>query len=187
MAQGETLSLKERARRIKAIVLDVDGVLTDGRLFFSADGEVLKAFHVLDGMGLALSREAGLETAIITGRSSQIVQRRSDELKIGHLYQGVSDKVTALTNLLEEAKLSIEEICYVGDDINDLPLLLSVGLACTVPNGAAEAKEAAHFITQRQGGEGAVREIIEMILKAQSKWDSLINRYKQPGCNGLCQ
>lgn len=167
------------AKKIRLIIFDVDGVLTGGHIIFGQSGEELKAFHCQDGMGISLAHRAGLKTAIITGRDSQIVRRRGDELKIGDIHQGVADKLIALRQLRDKYSLPLDQIAYVGDDINDLPVMLQVGLPCAVANAVPEVKAIASYISTRQGGGGGVRDIIEFILKAQEKWDSIIAEYLQ--------
>lgn len=175
------MSYTERAAAIRLIAFDVDGVLTDGRLFFSATGESCKAFDVRDGMGITLLHKAGLKTAIITARTSQIVSCRGAELQINNICQGVADKASTLQQLMDKYNISRAETAYVGDDINDLPAMLCAGLVCAPANAAAEVKAQAHFISLQYGGRGAVRDIAEMIIKAQGKWDSLIESYRQSG------
>lgn len=165
------------AQQIKLIIFDVDGVLTEGHIIFGQEGEALKAFHCQDGMGISLAHKAGLKTAIITGRESQIVHRRATELKIGDIHQGASDKVIALRELMQKHSLTLEQIAYVGDDINDLPVMVQVGLPCAVANAVPEVKALAKYVSLRQGGNGAVRDIIEYILKAQNAWDEIIAEY----------
>lgn len=164
-------------KQIKLIIFDVDGVLTEGHIIFGQDGEALKAFHCQDGMGISLAHKVGLKTAIITGRESQIVHRRATELSIGDIHQGAADKVAALRQLMQKHSLTMEQIAYVGDDINDLPVMVQVGLPCAVANAVPEVKAVAKYISVRQGGNGAVRDIIEYILKSQNRWDSLIAEY----------
>jgi 3-deoxy-D-manno-octulosonate 8-phosphate phosphatase (KDO 8-P phosphatase) len=156
-----------RARRIRLLVLDVDGVLTDGRLYFSADGEALKVFHVRDGSGLVAMRRAGIEVAIISGRDSAAVTRRAAELGIGHVQQGVADKGVALEALLSELGVGAEETACVGDDTADLPMLRRVGLAIGVADCHAALHEAVHWITPSPGGLGAVRETCDLLLDAR--------------------
>ena len=170
-----------RSQNIKLIVLDVDGVLTNGQIIFGHDGELMKGFHAQDGLGITLAHKVGIRTAIITGRESQIVELRSQELKIGDVYQGAMSKTEALGALMDKYQLTLEEIAYVGDDLNDLPVLLRVGFACAVANAVFEVKEHAHFVTQQTGGNGAVREVIEFILKAQDKWEKILGEYLQGG------
>lgn len=168
-----------RGQKIKLIVLDVDGVLTNGQLVFGTQGELMKKFHAQDGLGISLAHNVGLKTAIITGRKSQMVELRSAELRIADVYQGTLSKVEALHELMAKYDLTLEEVAYVGDDLNDLPVLIHVGLACAVANAAPEVKEHAHLVTQKPGGNGAVREVIEYILKSQGKWEGIITGYLQ--------
>lgn len=170
-----------RAKHIKLLILDVDGVLTDGHIIFGRDGELMKNFHSQDGLGITAAHKAGLKTAIITGRESQIVQLRSSELKIMDVYQGAMNKVEALAALLEKYKLNVEEVAYVGDDLIDLPVMVQVGLSCAVANAVEEVKKHAHLVTSHRGGQGAVREVVEFILKSQGKWDDIVNAYIQGG------
>ncbi|SDF72387.1 KdsC family phosphatase [Sporolituus thermophilus] len=170
-----------RAQKVKLLVFDVDGVLTNGQIIFGPDGEAMKVFHAQDGLGISVAHKVGLKTAIITGRETEMVRRRGAELNITDVYQGAMDKVAALNELLAKHGLAADEVGYVGDDLNDLPVMLRVGLACAVANAAAEVKAAAHFVATREGGRGAVREIIEFILKAQGKWERIVLAYRQPG------
>ncbi|BBB91576.1 MAG TPA: HAD hydrolase family protein [Methylomusa anaerophila] len=181
------ISSVQKAQQVKLIIFDVDGVLTTGQIVIGPDGEACKEFNSQDGLGIALAHKAGLKTAIITGRESEIVRRRGDELKIAHIYQGAQDKVTALHDLMQKYSLPLNEIAYVGDDINDLPVMCRVGLPCAVANAAAEVKSVARYVANRQGGRGAVREILEFILKAQGQWDGLIAAYMNPGRFELTQ
>ena len=165
------------AAKIKMVVLDVDGVLTDGSIIFGPDGEACKAFHARDGLGISLAHEAGLKTAIITGRKSRIVLLRGEELKISDIYQGAKNKMIALRELASKHNLSFGEMAYIGDDLNDLPALKSVGLPCAVADACSEVKAAAKLTASKRGGRGAVREIIEYILQAQGLWAGLLNSY----------
>ena len=174
-------------KKVKMIILDVDGVLTAGHIIFSQEGEALKAFHCQDGMGISLAHKAGLKTAIITGRNSEIVRRRGTELKIGDIHQGAMDKVVALRELTEKHSLTLEQIAYVGDDVNDLPVMVQVGMPCAVANAVPEVKAVAKYISDRQGGNGGVRDIIEHILKAQGVWDGIINEYMRSGSFAISQ
>ena len=168
---------KDSAKNIKLLIFDVDGVLTSGQLIFSHSGDALKFFHVQDGLGITAAHKAGLKTAIITGRESEMVRLRGAELNITDVYQGKMNKVAALTELTAKHGLNLNQVAYAGDDLNDLPVMIRVGLACAVANAVPEVKAHAHFITTQQGGQGAVREIIEFILKAQGKWDDIVNSY----------
>lgn len=171
------MDYKARARNIELIVLDVDGVLTGGQLIIGPAGEAMKFFHAHDGMGISLAQQAGLYTAIVTARESQIVAWRGTELKIRDICQGEGDKARAVRNLMVKYDLKPEQVAYVGDDLNDLPAFNQVGLACAVGNAAPEVKDRAHYVAGKDGGQGAVREIMEMILKSQGKWEDLVQSY----------
>jgi 3-deoxy-D-manno-octulosonate 8-phosphate phosphatase (KDO 8-P phosphatase) len=157
----------ERARRIRLLVLDVDGVLTDGRLYISAAGEELKVFHVRDGSGLVAAQRAGIAVAIISGRDSAAVIRRAAELGIRHVRQGVSDKGVELDRLLTELGVAAEDAACVGDDTPDLPLLRRAGLAVAVADAHPTLREAAHWTTHCRGGQGAVREVCDLLLSTR--------------------
>jgi 3-deoxy-D-manno-octulosonate 8-phosphate phosphatase (KDO 8-P phosphatase) len=171
--------LRNRARRVKLLVLDVDGVLTDGTLYFSAAGEELKAFNIRDGLGVKMLRNGGVEVAIITGRSSQAVQRRAENLGISRVQQGVEHKLAAFTELLRELALPPEQAACVGDDLPDLPLLRLCGLAVTVPEAPLYVRAAAHYVTSAGGGRGAVREVCELILQTQGSLEAQIAAYSR--------
>ena len=158
----------ERARRVRLLVLDVDGVLTDGRLFLSATGEEVKVFHVRDGSGLVAVRRAGIEVAIVSGRDSPAVTRRAAELGIRHVHQGVADKGQELDRLLAELGVDAAETACVGDDTPDLPMLRRAGLAIGVSDAHPALLEAAHWITRSPGGRGAVREVCDLLLSARA-------------------
>lgn len=162
------------AAEIAMVVFDVDGVLTDGHIYMGNSGEAMKAFSAQDGMGITLLHKSGIRTAIITGRSSDIVANRAKELKISALWQGCMDKRAAYSQLKDDYGLADNQIAYVGDDLNDLPLMLQVGLPCTLDNGVAEVKAIAKAISDKSGGNGGVREIAEFILKAQGKWNQVV-------------
>ncbi len=169
------------AAKVRLIVFDVDGVLTTGQLVFGREGEELKIFHSQDGLGISAARRAGLKTAIITGRWTTMVELRSAELRIDAVCQGVIDKLGALRELVKRFDLTLEQVAYVGDDLNDLAAMSQAGLPCAVGNAAAEVKAIARYVAERSGGAGAVREILEMILKAQGKWDGVVASYLRPG------
>jgi 3-deoxy-D-manno-octulosonate 8-phosphate phosphatase (KDO 8-P phosphatase) len=161
------LALRASARRLKLMAFDVDGILTDGRLWYGADGEQLKAFHTLDGHGLKMIAAAGIEVALITGRRSDMVLRRAGDLGIRHVIQGREDKAVALAALAAELGLEAGACGYAGDDLPDVPALELAALAFSVPNAHASAKAVADLITEAGGGEGAVREICDFILAAR--------------------
>ncbi|HEX9747205.1 MAG TPA: HAD family hydrolase [Methylomirabilota bacterium] len=159
-----------RASRVRLLVLDVDGVLTDGGLFVSAGGEELKRFHVHDGLALVAARRAGLQIAILSSRASAAVTRRMTELGVGEIHQGVTDKAGALDALRERLGLAVGEVAMMGDDLPDLPAMARAGLALAPANAAAEVRRAAHWVARRRGGDGAVREAVEMLLKSRRAW-----------------
>lgn len=171
------MTLQERASRIKLLLMDCDGVLTDGRIWLFDSGEEQKGFHTRDGLGLELWHRAGLKSGIISGRTSSAVERRARALRISFIFQGVEDKVKAFGETLDQAGVTSAETAYIGDDLNDIPLILQAGLGIAVPDAALEAREHAHYVTKLAGGQGAVREVIELILKAQGRWDDLIAPY----------
>lgn len=152
-------------KKIKLIILDVDGVLTDGRIIYDSQGNEYKIFDVQDGYGIELLRKKGIKVAIVSGRSSSIVEKRAHDLGIEDVYQGVNDKTTVLRELLIKYKFNPKDVCAVGDDILDIGLMKRVGLPVAVDNARPEVKKIAKYITDARGGEGAVREVAEMILK----------------------
>lgn len=162
---------------IKLIVLDVDGVLTDGKLLIGSNGNEYKNFNVKDGMGISLAKHVGIEFAIITGRQSESVRIRAKELGIEHLFQGISDKLEVLNDLIKELKISKAEVCYMGDDLNDLPIIREVGLSYAPSDAIDYVKSTVTKVTTAYGGNGAVREMIENILKEQLNYNDLINEY----------
>lgn len=167
----------ERAARIRLIIFDVDGVMTDGKIMIGNQGELVKSFNAHDGLGIALLRLSGVKTAVITGRTSDIVRLRCGELSIDDVHQGEKDKVRALRVLQEKYQLKFEEIAYVGDDLMDIPVMQRVGFACAVKNAVREVKRTAHFISDYSGGGGGIRQIAELILSAQGKWDAVVASY----------
>ncbi len=171
-------SLHERCAAIEMLVVDVDGVLTDGRIAYSDHGEEIKAFHVRDGAGLKFWLELGKRAGIITGRTSPIVERRARELGVTAVVQGAEDKRAAYDRMLHEHGLERRQVCYIGDDLPDVPLLRRSGLAVAVADACGEAKAAAHHVTQAGGGHGAVREAIEMVLRLQGRWHEVLARYE---------
>jgi len=167
----------ERAKRIKAVVLDIDGVMTDGRIIYSIYGDELKFFDVQDGFGITLLQRAGIKTFIITAKKSRIVGTRARDMKVTKTYQGYHDKLMPFNDMLRRFRLSPGEICFIGDDLIDIPVLKRAGLAVAVPNAVEEVKASAHYVTHKAGGRGAVREICDLIIKAQGKWDLATGKY----------
>lgn len=170
------MDITERAKKIKLLLLDVDGVLTDGKIIIGNYGDEIKNFDVKDGLGVVLLRKAGLRCAIITARNSRIVKIRAGHLGIDKIYEN-HYKIKSLRNIKRRFRVKEEEICFVGDDLIDISILKRVGFAVTVPNAIKETKDVAHYITQNPGGQGAVREVCEIILKAQGKWEKVTKRY----------
>ena len=166
-----------RAQKVKMIILDVDGVLTDGSVCVGADGELFKTFNVRDGLGITLAQKYGIKTAIITGRESKMLAFRARELKINAIYQNKKNKIPAYRELQAEYDLKPEEFAYIGDDLFDLAVMNDVGFPATVADATDEAKSVAILESEIAGGHGAVRQIIEFILKAQGKWQSIVDGY----------
>jgi 3-deoxy-D-manno-octulosonate 8-phosphate phosphatase (KDO 8-P phosphatase) len=166
-----------RASKIKLLILDCDGVLTDGRIYMLPDGDETKSFDVKDGHAIVMLQRAGIKVGIISGRKSSVVRARAKELGIAHLHEMAWVKTESYEKMLAEEGLSDEQICYVGDDVVDIPLLRRVGLAVSVADAVEESKQFSHLVTARAGGRGAVREVIELIMKAQDKWGEAMSRY----------
>ncbi len=164
----------ERASRVKLMIFDVDGVLTDGGLHFTATGDTMKSFNSLDGHGVKLLGEAGIATAIITGRRSEIVAARAREMRIGHLYQGVEDKRAAFAELLAATGVTPDACGYMGDDWPDLAVMLRCGFATAPANAHPEVIARAHWVAEARGGHGAVREVCDAVLRAQHRYDALL-------------
>jgi 3-deoxy-D-manno-octulosonate 8-phosphate phosphatase (KDO 8-P phosphatase) len=187
------LSAKARARKIRLLLFDVDGVLTDGKLFFvpedsqrlaqsspsqSAQGQIeVKGFHAHDGAAISLARLGGLKTGLITNRSSETVALRARDLKLEHVHQGVRNKGACFQEVVDQEGLQPQEAAFLGDDVIDLPAMRAGGLAIAVQNARAEVKQEAHYITPHAGGDGALRDAIEFILKAQGKWKKVVEDY----------
>lgn len=169
---------RKRALPIKMLIMDVDGTLTDGTLLLLPDGEEVKSYHVKDGMGILLAHLAGLETAVITGKTSKSLEGRAEKLGIAELHQGVLDKKRVLDEMLASHRLAAEEVAYIGDDLGDLEVIKSVGLAAAVADAHPLVKQYSHFICRLDGGRGAVREFIEFILEAQKKWGMIEEKVK---------
>jgi len=168
----------EKADRVRMLIVDVDGVLTDGRIIYGSGGLELKAFDAQDGLGLKLARRIGLVTAIVTGRTSEAVERRARELEIGEVRQGASNKLGVYEELLGRYAFSDEAVAYVGDDLEDLPVLRRVGFAVAVANAVLEVKREADYVTLREGGRGAVRELVELILEAKGLRGRLLEPFR---------
>jgi 3-deoxy-D-manno-octulosonate 8-phosphate phosphatase (KDO 8-P phosphatase) len=171
---------KKRALKIRLVLLDVDGVLTDGRITYGGDGKEVKSFDVKDGQGVKFLKKGGIEVGILSSRSSRAVSRRARELGMRLVRQGIKDKGTELAAIAKGKKLSSEEIAFLGDDWADLPVFRRVGLAIAVADSIPELRRAAHFVTGAPGGRGAVREAAEAILKAQGKWAQITEKYFVP-------
>ncbi len=166
-----------RAARVRLMIFDVDGILTDGSLHYGPDGEVVKTFNVLDGHGIKLLQASGVAAAIISARKSDTVARRAADLGILHLRQGVHDKRATFEQLLAQTGIEAAACGFIGDDVIDLPVLLRAGFAASVPNGHPEVRARAHYITQAAGGRGAVRELCDFLLRAQGNYEAALAPY----------
>ena len=173
---SDQTTVENRASRIKLLLMDCDGVLTDGRIWI-VDGDDQKTFNTRDGLGLELLHRAGLSSGVISGRESSALQQRAEALGVLFIYQAVENKVAAFEHILAKAVIKPSEVAYIGDDLNDIPLMRRAELAVAVANATEETKQHAHYVTRAAGGDGAVRETIELILKAQNRWDDLVKRY----------
>src|SRR5437764_7122757 len=170
----EADEVTRRARRIKLLLMDCDGVLTDGRIWLTPDGDEQKSFHARDGQGISVWHRAGFKSGIISGRASSGVERRAHELKMQYVHQFSKNKVIALEEIVADANVSLDECGYIGDDLGDIAVMRRVGLGVAVADAADDTKATAHYVTTRNGGDAAVREVIELILKAQNRWDELV-------------
>lgn len=175
--QEITIDNQARLSQIQLLLLDVDGVLTDGGIIYDAAGGEIKRFCVKDGLGIRLLMAAGLRVGIITGRRSPALTHRLNNLGIDLVFDGTLDKAAALKSIIEQLGLEPPQISFVGDDLPDLPIMKRVGLAVAVSDAAVEVKQAAHFITTARGGDGAVREVCELILKARGLWEGILDRF----------
>jgi 3-deoxy-D-manno-octulosonate 8-phosphate phosphatase (KDO 8-P phosphatase) len=171
---------KARAKKIRLLLLDVDGVLTDGRIVYDERGREVKSFAIKDGQGIRLCQEAGLQVGILSGRKSSAVSFRAQELGMAIVLQKTADKAKALEGIRQKNNLRADQICFMGDDLVDLPVFSRVGLAVAVADGVREVRAKAHYVTRRSGGQGAVRETCELILKAQGKWALVTSKF-MPG------
>lgn len=174
LLNSPSANVLERARRIKLLLMDCDGVLTDGLLWLTEGDDEQKTFHARDGQGISLMHRAGLRTGIITGRKSSAVERRARDLKMAYVHQFAKDKVKALDEITAAAGVSLDECAFIGDDLADIAPMRRVGFAVAVADAAEETKQAAHYVTCLRGGRGAVREACELILKAQGRWEELM-------------
>ena len=168
-------------KNIKLLALDVDGVLTDGSIIIGTSGELAKRFNAQDGLGISASLRKGLKIALITGRHSEILLHRAKELGITLIYENVKDKKQALLDICQELNIKTSEVVYMGDDLNDLPALMLAGVGVAPQNAAEDVKAKAQYVTQKLAGQGAVREVIEMILKEQGLWETIVQEYMQEG------
>jgi len=166
-----------RARRVRLVIFDVDGVLTDGRLWYTPEGDELKAFHAFDGHGVKLLLMAGLKTGILSGRNSKAVAKRAKELGIDHVMQGTDDKRASFERMLKQAKLQRSAVAYMGDDLVDLPVLTRCGFACAPYEAPEDVRQRVHYIASAEAGRGAAREVCEFILEAQGKLGPVLRRF----------
>ncbi|MEJ5339766.1 MAG: KdsC family phosphatase [Aquificaceae bacterium] len=171
------MDLKERASKIRLFLLDVDGVLTDGRLYYTSRGEEIKVFNVRDGLGIKLAQKAGIRMGVISGRKSRALINRMRELEIEEVHLGFNQKLPVLENIMERLSLSSENVAFLGDDYVDLPLLKRVGFPMVVPDAPEDIKKHALYVTLSKGGHGAVREAIEFLLKLRGQWEEVISIY----------
>ena len=162
--------MKDALKKIKVVAMDVDGVLTDGRIIIDSNGVESKNFDVQDGFGIVFLKKSGIKTAIISARASGVIAHRAKDLKIDKVYVGVYPKLSAYESMLEEFKVLDEEVCFIGDDLADLSVMRRCGVSMAVANAVSEVKQIADYVTVRQGGRGAVREAVELILQAQGHW-----------------
>ncbi|GAB7027647.1 KdsC family phosphatase [Geotalea toluenoxydans] len=173
----ETLTLTDRLKNIRLLLLDVDGVMTDGRIIFDSNGIESKFFNVKDGHGIKMVQRAGIEVGIISGRESQVVVNRAAELAIGIVYQKCLDKLTPYLKILEATGLDHSQVAFVGDDVIDIPVMRRAGFAAAPADAVAEVIPYAHFVTRNRGGWGAVREVCDLLLKEQGVWGEITDRY----------
>ena len=169
--------LNQRAARVRVVLLDVDGVLTDGRIHAGAHGDDGRSFHARDGLGVRLGQRGGLTFGIISGRSSVAVADRASELDIHEIHQGIVDKIACVDGILERLEVLRDAVCFIGDDLVDIPVMRRVGLAAAPSDAALEAQEAAHLVTRSAGGKGAVREVVDLVLQASGKWQEVTKSF----------
>jgi len=168
-------AIREAAGRVRMVLVDVDGVLTDGSIHIGPNGEESRNFHARDGMGVRLGQQGGLAFGIISGRSCEAVTRRAAELDFTEVHQGIRDKLACFEDILARSELSENAVCFVGDDLIDVPIMRRVGLAAAPGDAAPEAREAAHFVTAAAGGRGALREVVDLLLRASGNWERVTN------------
>lgn len=177
MTDTQSTDISQKAAKIKLLLLDVDGVLTDNRLIYGDDGQEYKAFYTRDGHAMVLIQRTGIDIGIITGRRSNLVKKRMQDLKVKHLYQGVPDKLPTFEKLIAELGIELDQVAYMGDDILDLPILTRVGLASCPQDSDPEVISRVDFVSQFVGGRGAVRELCELIMRAQNTWQAQLDFY----------
>lgn len=171
------MRLDQRSQLVELILSDVDGVMTNGRVIFDNAGIETKTFHIRDGLGIRLWQQAGYDFGLVTSRNSHIVNIRASELGIGIVRQGVSEKLPAVRHIMSDLKLEPHQVCYIGDDLPDVRVMLAVGVGVAVADAPKEVRRAAHFTTSVSGGDGAIRETVEWILKNQHRWDDVVRKY----------
>ena len=169
--------LTDRIKKISMLLCDVDGVLTRGGIILGSGGQEFKQFDVQDGMGITLARQGGLKTGVITGRESEAVIQRAKELQFDLISQGKNDKLQVLDEIISDFTITYENVCYIGDDLLDMAVMKKAGVSAAPANARREVKEISDIITENQGGGGAVRELVEIILKTQNKWQDIVNKY----------
>ena len=170
-------NILNKAKKIKLLLLDVDGVLTDGRIIYDSAGRDSKFFDVHDGLGVYVLHKSGIKTVLITAKSSKAISPRAKDMRVAEVFADIFPKTAVLEKILKKYSVTLDEVCFVGDDLVDLSLMRKVGLPVAVANGASEIKEAASFVTSHSGGRGAVREVAELILKSQGKWEDVLKFY----------
>ncbi|HRZ86577.1 MAG TPA: HAD hydrolase family protein [bacterium] len=166
-----------KLKKVRIFVTDVDGVLTDGRFILDYAGKELKMFHVHDGAAAKLAASVGFQTVLVSGRRSEVVERRAKELGIRQVYQEADDKWKVVQEFMHKERIGADTICYIGDDLADLPVLRRVGFSVAVGNAVPEVKKAVDYVTERCGGDGAFREVVELVFKAQGRWKEIVERY----------
>lgn len=169
----------ERAKKIKLLLLDVDGVLTDGRIIYDSRGHDLKFFDVCDGLGINLLKKIGIPTILISAKSSKTIRRRAKDMPVEAIFENASPKLDVYNKILNKYKFNKEEVCFAGDDLVDLAIMTRVGFAVAVANAASEVKKISHYVTAKSGGRGAVRELAEIIIKSKGKWEEIVSKYMQ--------